>query len=103
MFITSKLWNSEHKPEHVRPACEQCVTTPVPCSILKMHVCTAQVSTFSQLYSSSTVSMFVSIVGTLWRTDIVSDLNVSPSPWLRMHHVTTFTTVPTIHDIQDAL
>lgn len=23
VFVTSKLWNSEHKPEDVRPACEQ--------------------------------------------------------------------------------
>lgn len=25
VFITSKLWNSEHNPQHVLPACEQCV------------------------------------------------------------------------------
>lgn len=22
LFITSKLWNTNHRPEHVRPACE---------------------------------------------------------------------------------
>jgi hypothetical protein len=26
VFITSKLWNSEHSPAHVKPACEQCVS-----------------------------------------------------------------------------
>jgi alcohol dehydrogenase (NADP+) len=25
VFVTSKLWNSEHRPEHVQLACETCV------------------------------------------------------------------------------